>query len=103
LPQFGVYRNPGRNAEIRYVVQIQSSRLDRSVGRVVVPLVRVGHRSPADHPLTPHLTVQGRLVYANPLDLATVPAKRLAEMLEILSEAAQDRIIRAIDEMITRA
>ncbi len=103
MPQFGVYRNPGRNAEIRYVVQIQSGRLERSVGRVVIPLVRVGDRSPADHPLTPHLTVRKQAVYADPLNLATVPAKRLTDMLEILPEAAQDRIIRAIDEMISRA
>jgi len=40
MPQFAVYRNPGRNPDIPFVVQIQSSRLERVAGRVVMPLVR---------------------------------------------------------------
>ena len=80
-----------------------SSRLDRSVGRVVMARVRCGYGAPPDHPLTPHLTVQGLAVYANPLDIATVPASRLANLLVVLPESDQDRIIRAIDEMVNRA
>lgn len=103
MPQFGIYRNPGRNREILFVVQIQSTRLDRSVGRVVLPLVQRGSGAPPDHPLTPHLTVRGRDVYANPLDMATIPTARLGEVLETLPERMQDQIVRAIDEMISRA
>lgn len=81
-----------------------STRLDRSIGRVVMPLVRCGgYGMPPDHPLTPHLTVQGQAVYANPLDLATVPARRLGGVLAILPERDQARIIRALDEMDSRA
>jgi toxin CcdB len=49
------------------------------------------------------MTVQGQTVYADPLDIATVPASRLGDVLEILPESDQDRIIRTIDEMISRA
>ena len=77
MPQFAIYRNPGRNRDIPFVVQIQSNRLERSVGRVVMPLVRRSGRAPPDHPLTPHLHVEEEDVFANPLELATVPATRL--------------------------
>lgn len=103
MPQFAVYKSPGRTEDILFVVQIQSTRLERRLGRVVLPLVRCSYRAPSDHALTPHIIVQGQIVYANPLELATVPSARLGRMLEVLTELAQDRIIRAIDEMISRA
>lgn len=103
MPQFAVYRNPGRIEDILFVVQVQSTRLERTLGRVVLPLVRCGRGAPPDHALTPHINVQGQTVYANPLELATVPSARLGRMLEVLSEAAQDRVVQAIDEMISRA
>ncbi len=103
MPQFAVYDNPGRNGDVLFFVQVQTTRLDRSVGRVVIPLFRIHRTAPADHPLTPHLTVQGRAVYADPLDIAALPAKRLRDVLEVLSENDGHRIIRAIDEMISQA
>nr|WP_294526414.1 hypothetical protein [uncultured Rhodopila sp.] len=53
--------------------------------------------------MTPRITVHGQSVYADPLNIATVSVKRLTAVLEGLAEADQDRIIRAIDEMISRA
>lgn len=103
MPQFAIYRNPGRNRDIPFVVQIQSSRLERSAGRVVMPLVRRSAGKPADHPLTPHLHVEGEDVFANPLDLATVPVEQLGTVLGILPEREQDAIIRALDELVSRA
>lgn len=85
------------------MVQIQSNCLDRSLGRVVIPLVTCTSRAPPDHPLTPRLLVDGHDVFANPFDLATVPASRLGEAVAILSERDQDRIIRAVDELVSRA
>jgi toxin CcdB len=102
VPQFTVYKNPGRDEAIPFVVQLQSTRLDRSMSRVVMALVRVSPGSPTDHPLTPRITVQNQTVYANPLNIATVPLRRLTDMLEVLPESDQDRIVRAIDEMISR-
>lgn len=103
MAQFSVFQNPGRNTAVPFVVQVQSDRLARSLGRVVVPLALYGRDGPGDHPLTPHMLVQGRLVYANPLDVATVPASRLGDPVETLAEADQDRIARAVDEMLSRA
>lgn len=102
--QFTVFRNPGRNAQaVPFVVQIQSGRLAQALGRMVMPLVRVDPGAPEEHPLTPRLTVQGQLVYADPLDLATLPAKTLAASLGVLAEEDQDKIMRALDEMVSRA
>ena len=103
MPQFGVYKNPGHDDSIPFVIQLQSTRLDRTITRVVMPLVRPGVRSPKDHALTPHIVVQGQTVYANPLNIATIAVSRLKNVLEILRDSDQDRIIRAIDEMVTRA
>ena len=103
MPQFAVYRYPGQNPHIPFVVQVQSSRLDRNAGRVVMALVRVGPKSSRDHALTPHLAVQGESVYANPLNMTSLMAGRLTNVLEVLSEHAQDRIILAIDARISRA
>ena len=103
MPQFAVYRNPGRNQAIPFVVQVQSSRLERSLGRVVVPLVLCTAASPPDHPLTPRLQVQGQDVFANPFDVATLPATRLGPLSCILPESDQDKIIRALDELVSRA
>jgi toxin CcdB len=101
--QFAVYRNPGHSEEIPFVVQIQSARLNSGNTRVVMALVRRGTRSPPDHPLTPHLTVQGQPVYADPLNVTTLRTALLKNALEVLPDAAQDRVFQAIDEMISRA
>ena len=103
MPQFAVYDNPGRNGDVLFFVQVQATRLDLSVGRVVIPLFRMHRRAPADYPLTPHLMVQSQAVYADPLDIAALPAARLKNVLEMLSENDGQRIIRAIDEMISQA
>jgi toxin CcdB len=102
MPQFAVYRNPGRVEDIPYLLQVQTSRLDRSRSRVLLALVRAGHGAPPDHALTPHLQVNGQAVFVNPLNMATITAARLGEPVAVLGEHDQDRVIRAIDEMISR-
>jgi len=47
--------------------------------------------------------VRGESVFANPLDVVTISVKRLGRVLAMLSDPDQDRIIRSIDEMISRA
>ena len=59
--------------------------------------------SPPDHPLTPHLTVQGQAVYANPFNIATVASDLLKSPVTLLDEADQDKVIRALDELVSRA
>ncbi len=102
MPQFAVYRSPGRNTDVPFVIQVQSTRLERSVGRVVVPLARVGHGTVRDHALTPHLVVLEQVVFADVLNMATLPKGRLGDVLALLSENDQNRVIQAIDEMISR-
>ncbi|MDE2516764.1 MAG: CcdB family protein [Rhodospirillales bacterium] len=103
MAQFAVFRNPGRNPDILFVVQRQSTRLERAVGRLVMPLLRRTATSPIDHPLTPHLHVAGHDAVADPFDLATVAAHRLGDALCIRAEPAQDRVARALDELVSRA
>ncbi len=45
----------------------------------------------------------GQQLYANRLEILTVPTARLGNILTVLSEPDQDSVIRAIDEMISRA
>lgn len=101
--QFALYRNPGRNRAVPFVVQIQSNRLERSLGRLVMPLVARAVGAPPDHPLTPRLVIEGQELFADPFDIATLPAVRLGPPLGALSERDQDKIIRAPDELVSRA
>lgn len=102
MTQFAVFRNPRRTEFLPFLLQIQNSRLDRSSVRVVMPLMQRSSGAPADAALTPHLVVQGIAVWADPMNLATVQRRLLGSELEILADPDQDRIIRAIDELISR-
>ena len=73
MSQFAVFPNPKRDRQIAYVVQIQTNRFNHTKGRVVMTLIRRTATSPPDHPITPHLTVLGVPVFANPFDIVTVP------------------------------
>ena len=101
--QFDVSRGPGGDPAIPFVAQIQSSRLDRTSTRVVIALVRVTPASPGDGRVTPHFMVLGQAVHADPLNRATIPLSRLGAALTVRSDADADRIIAALDEMISRA
>ena len=103
MPQFAVYPNPGRNRAIPFVVQIQSGRLESSFSRVVIPLVTCTNAAPPDHPLTPRPMIEGQEVFANPFDIATIPSKRLGPPVLVLTERDQDKISRALDELVSRA
>lgn len=83
------------------MVQVQSTRLDRSLGRVVVPLPFGSQNSVRDHALTPHVVVLNQVVFADVLNMATLPSARLGRSLMVLDERDQDRVIQAIDEMIS--
>ena len=102
MTQFAVFPSPRRDGLNAYVVQIQTNRFDHTKGRVVMTLIRRTATSPPDHPITPHLTVLGMPVFANPFDIATVPVRSLGQPLMTLPEADQGRIITALDELIAR-
>ena len=102
MPQFDIFANPGRSRVIVFLLQIQTTRLDASRDRVVIPLTRTGSNPPPDHGLTPHFVVLDQAVYADPLNLVTIQRSRLGHALTTLPEADQGRIITAIDELIAR-
>lgn len=104
MAQFDVHRNPGRNRDsIPYVVVLQSAVFDGYQRRVVIPLVRKSHLGTIHHAgFNPGFTIKGVAVVLHPLEIVSVPASALDE--PIASLAAQgDRIIAAMDELLTRA
>lgn len=68
-----------------------------------MPLVKLSGSAPTDHSLPPHLHVEGEEALANPFDLATMPAALRGTAVSVLPERDQDTIIRALDELISRA
>ncbi|ONG54063.1 CcdB cytotoxin-like protein [Pseudoroseomonas deserti] len=104
MPQFDIFRNPGQRAAIPFVVSLQSTRLERAAGRLVIPLVEASAFAAEEHWLTPRLTVAGRRLVANPFDLATVPLARLgAPVGRIEDEADRAALLRAVDELLSQA
>ncbi len=103
MTQFAVYKNLGRNPDVPFVVSVQSDLLSAASGRLVMALTTRGGKAPPDHPLTPHMTVQGQALYANPFNMATVPALVLKTPVDVLADADQDKVIRALDELVSRA
>ncbi|WP_159997276.1 CcdB family protein [Roseomonas sp. 18066] len=104
MPQFDLFRNPGRNPAIPFVVSLQSTRLERAAGRLVIPLVEPAALGAGEHWLTPGLTVAGRRLLANPFDLATVPLARLGSPVgRIEDEADRAALLRAVDELLSQA
>jgi toxin CcdB len=104
LPQFDVFRSPGRRESIPYVVSVQATRLERAASRLVLPLVEPAALGLEEHWLTPRVTVAGRQFLANPFDIATLPLARLgAPVASLADEESAARLLRAIDEFISRA
>lgn len=104
MSQFDVHRNPGRNRDaIPYVVVVQSAVFDGYRRRVVLPLVRKSHVREIHHAgFNPGFTVKGVAVVLHPLEIVSVPAESLGDPLASLA-AHGDRIIAAMDELISRA
>ena len=104
MAQFDVHRNTGRLREtVPFVVVVQSSQFDGYRRRVVVPLVKA---STIDarvlRVLNPEFRVRNVAVVLHPLDLVSVPVDLLGERVGSLADSA-DAIVRALDEVLTRA
>ena len=104
MAQFDVHRNPGRSRDsIPYVVVLQSSVFDGYQRRVVIPLVRKSEIGSIHHVgINPTFTIKGVQVVLHPLEIVSVPAERLGEPVASLA-AHDDKIIAAVDALITRA
>lgn len=104
MAQFDVHRNPGRHRDsIPYVVVLQSAIFDGYQRRVVIPLVRKSHAGTIHHAgFNPGFTIKGVAVVLHPLEIVSVPASELDAPIASLA-AHGDRIIAAVDELMTRA
>jgi toxin CcdB len=103
MAQFDVHLNTGATrAGTPIILVVQSARFDRSARRVVVPLVDADAFRGADGDVNPRLQVMGRAVVLDPLQVVAMPRDRLGPLVGNLAEAG-DVVIRALDQLITRA
>ena len=105
MAQFDVHANPGRQvAAIPYIVVVQNDRFDRARGRLVVPLILRTAVPIEEHCMAPLFRVEGRDVWLDVFNMATVPAGRLgAAVASLGADADRARIVRAIDELVSQA
>jgi toxin CcdB len=104
MAQFDVHRNTGKNREnIPFVVVVQSSIFDDYTRHVVVPLVRKSSLGKISNPrFNPTFLIGQIPVVLHPLEIVSVSKDNLGKRVSSLTKEA-DRIIGALDELITRA
>ena len=103
MAQFDVHRNRGpQRATIPYLLVVQSRRFDSFGRRVVIPLVDAAANPVIERTLNPTFSIEGRSVVLHTLQMASIPANTLGELVASL-EPEGDRIIAAIDLLISRA
>jgi toxin CcdB len=103
MAQFDVHRNPGRHRDtIPFVVIVQSALYDDYRRRVVVPLVDKSSLGKVTNPrFNPTFRINGQSVVLHPLEIVSVARENLGERVDSL-EAQGDKIISALDELLTR-
>ena len=103
MAQFDVHRNKGtQKSAIPYFLIVQSRRFDQFGRRVVIPLVDSKLNPNAEPTLNPVVEVEGRAVVLHTLQLTSLSLGQLGEYVCSL-ESEGDRIIAAIDMLISRA
>lgn len=103
MAQFDVHRNNGRNRDsIPYVVVVQSTLFDDYKRRVVAPLVRATAVGKIANPrFNPMFKIGNSSVVLHPLETVSVAVENLGKSVGSLASEA-DRIIGALDELLTR-
>lgn len=104
MAQFDVHRNSGNQRErIPYVVVVQSSIFDEYRRRVVVPLVKAAYVGKIANPrFNPTFKIAKTTVVLHPLEIVSVAIELLGKPVASLA-AEGDRIVDALDELLTRA
>jgi toxin CcdB len=107
MAQFDVHRNIGlQNANIPFVVIVQSTIFDDYRRRLVVPLVRLSampSKSKAvGSRLNPRFKINNVNVVLHPLDMASVPSEKLGKFVCSISEHGL-AVSDALDEVLTRS
>ncbi len=103
MAQFSVYKNPNRrsNADVPFLLDVQSDFLSLLATRVVVPLYRLEAlaRKPMAR-LTPAVRFQGKNLVAVVPELAGVPLQGLGKSVGELPQARSE-ILNAVDMVMT--
>jgi toxin CcdB len=104
MAQFDVHRNTGKHRDrIPYVVIVQSALFDDYGRRVVVPLVKTSAVGKVASPrFNPTFKIGRISVVLHPLEIVSVSLEKLAEPVASLATQG-DRIIQALDDLLTRA
>ncbi|MCA1941614.1 MAG: CcdB family protein [Caenispirillum bisanense] len=103
MRQFDVVRNTGRSrTDTPYWVIVQSSAFGDYDRRVAIPLVVESRLPKRQRHVNPAFDVEGRTLYLNALNIASLPMQAFGEVVASLSDQADD-IIAAIDWVISRA
>jgi len=107
MAQFDVHKNTGKQRDsIPFVVVVQSSLFDKYRRRVVVPLVRLSSLNSVEamtgSALNPVFAIDSVEVMLHPLEVVSVATDQLGEKVDNIS-AEGDRIMAAMDELLTRA
>ncbi len=103
MAQFDVHRNLAANRQdIPFMVVVQSQRLDSYRHRLVVPLVANVPPPKGEAAMHPTFRVESVDVLFYPLQMAAVSVDKLGPKVASLATEG-DRIIAAIDMVITRA
>ncbi len=103
--QFDVHLATGQMRRAApYLVVVQSRRLDRLPTRVVIPLIQSRGGSEFDPELSPACSIEGQQLILAPWQIFTIPITALGRVVASSADDTESvRIIRAIDELITRA
>lgn len=104
MAQFDVHRNLGQSRDsVPFVVVVQSSVFDDYRRRVVVPLVKKSQLGEVSYSrFNPTFTIERLHLVLHPLEIVSIPCDRLGERVGSLAKEG-DRIIDALDELMTRA
>lgn len=103
MSQFDIHRNSGRHRDtIPYVVVVQSALFDDYKRRVVVPLVKASVVGEIANPrFNPTFKIGNTNVVLHPLEIVSVAIGDLGKPVGSLVDES-DRIIGALDELLTR-
>jgi hypothetical protein len=105
MAQFDVHRTTGRARRAApYLVIVQSARYDRLPARVVIPLIPKPAAGNLDDNLAPAVRIEDSDVILAPWQIFAIPISALGLVVASLADDNTSiRIIRGIDELITRA
>lgn len=103
MAQFDIHRNYGKHRDtIPYVVVVQSGLFDDFQRRVVVPLVKASLVGKVPNPrFNPTFRIGNTNVVLHPLEIVSVAFATLGRPIGTLAPEG-DRIIGALDELLTR-